>query len=93
MFLYMSLHRRHQFVFNLEPSTGRKELQLKLNWPVPGNCKRFVKEKFPCCSHFNDARNFPIIVLEIFKKETREYKQIHNLDRKLEKKNRKTISD
>lgn len=77
-------------MFNLEPSTGRKELQLKLNWPVPGKLYKVCKrKKFPCCSHFNDARNFPIIVLEIFKKETREYKQIHNLDRKLEKKTAK----
>lgn len=57
MFLYMSLHRRHQFVFNLEPSTGRKELQLKLNWPVQGKLYKVCKRK-----NFHAARILTMLV-------------------------------
>ena len=44
-------------MFNLEPSTGRKELQLKLNWPVQGKLYKVCKRK-----NFHAARILTMLV-------------------------------
>lgn len=44
-------------MFNLEPSTGQKELQLKLNWPVQGKLYKVYKRK-----NFHAARILTMLV-------------------------------